>query len=320
MKAAYEITMVKENLNLSLALIRAVQNEKVTAEQIFRDGPEDLFVAFAVNKNGPDQAELTRRVANQARAAFALAVIQTQRSLDRVFSNPPLEEENPDLQAARCVMHLLYNAVSPNLFTPVWDCPPEYRRQFEVRPINLLVDADGLHGKGVSWDHVGGLLQFLSLLEYFSNRIKILPEIGNPAFTAPTVAAESVPVEAPEPEDVVTSGAPGEKIDGPVARFIAKRCDIGSHFRTTARELYAGFLEWCRETGRDDLSQRSFGMQLTATGLHRRRRGRGKHWWEGIRLSGSTRDMAGDVAGKVTAGSLELTNGHREGYQTESAR
>ena len=93
---AFEIRMVKENLDLAMALLQAVQEEKVTARQLFRDGPEDMFVAFAVDNNGPDQIEFTRRAANQARAAFALSVIQTQRSLDRVFVNKPLEEENPD--------------------------------------------------------------------------------------------------------------------------------------------------------------------------------------------------------------------------------
>ena len=71
------------------------------------------------------------------------------------------------------------------------------------------------------------------------------------------------------------------------------------------------FLDWCQERGQDDVSQRSFGMQLTAMGLDRRRRGRGKHWWEGIRLSGSTE--------KVESGNLELVNGHRKGYQPELA-
>jgi len=323
MKASYEIRLVKENLDLSVALMQAVQEEKITAKQIFRDGPEEIFVAFAVNKTGPDQIELARRVANQARAAFSLAVIQTQRSLDRVFTNAPIEEENPDLQAARCVMFLLYNAISPNLFTPVWDCPPQYRRKFEVRPINLLMDAGELHGKGLTWDHVGGLPQFLDLLEYFTNRIKILPEIDEPAFAAATVTAMNgpadapvaVPREAPEPEAVLANPMPAENIDGPVARFIVERCDLGSQNRTTAKELYAGFQEWCRETGQDDISQRSFGMQLTAIGLYRRRRGRGKHWWEGIRLSSSMDEVAGEVA----AGTLELMNGHREGYQPQLA-
>ncbi|MEE8465456.1 MAG: hypothetical protein V3S68_03200 [Dehalococcoidia bacterium] len=337
LRAVFEIRLVKENLDLSVALMQAVQDEKVTAKQIFRDGPEETFVAFAVNKDGPDQAELARRVANQARAAFVLSVIQTQRSLDRVFSRPPIEEENPDLQAARCVVYLLHKAVAPNLFSPVWDCPPPYRRWFEVRPINLMVDAAELHGKGLTWDHVGGLHQFLDLLEFLANRIKILPELDSPVVTAEdlpaaqtvaarTVAAPPEPIlpepvleaqapEEPELPEVPANLPPADSIDGPVARFIAERCDLGSHIRTTAKELYAGFLEWCRETGQEDVSQRSFGMQLTAIGLYRRRRGRGKHWWEGIRLKGSM----GETAGRVTGGNLELMNGHREGYQPELA-
>ena len=91
LRAVSEIRLVKENLDLSVALMQAVQDQKITAKQIFRDGPEEMLVAFAVNQTGPDQMELTRRVTNQARAAFALSVIQTQRSLDRVFANPPIQ-------------------------------------------------------------------------------------------------------------------------------------------------------------------------------------------------------------------------------------
>lgn len=319
MNAAYEIRLVKENLDLSVALLQAVQEDKVTAKQIFRDGPEEIFVAFAVTKHGPDQIELRRRVANQTRAAFVFSVIQTQRSLERVFSNAPIDEENPDLQAARCVLYLLSKAVSPNFFTPVWDCPPRYCHRFEVRPIDLLMDAAELHGKGLSWDHVGGLTQFLDLLQYLANQIEDLPEIEKPVVAAPIFAAIDEPVKSPvharveaqinaaveQPELILANPAPAKTIDGQVARFIAGRCELGDNVRTTAKELYTGFQEWCRETGQDDVSQRSFGMQLTAMGLDRRRRGRGRHWWEGIRLSESGANMV--------TGPVELTNGHYQG-------
>jgi len=39
MKPVFEIRMVKENLDLSMAMMQAVQEEKVTAKQLFRDGP-----------------------------------------------------------------------------------------------------------------------------------------------------------------------------------------------------------------------------------------------------------------------------------------
>ena len=72
----------------------------------------------------------------------------------------------------------------------------------------------------------------------------------------------------------------------PVDRFVAERCETGEGKRILAGDLYAGFLEWRRNAGQEPLSQRSFGMRLTALGLRRKRRGHGKHWWEGIRLAG----------------------------------
>ena len=315
---AFEIRMVKENLDLAMALLQAVQEEKVTAKQLFRDGPEDMFVAFAVDNNGPDQIELTRRAANQARAAFALSVIQTQRSLDRVFVSNPLEEENPDLQAARCVMFLLNNTVFPNLFSPVWNCPPEYRRKFEIRPINLMMDAGELHGKGLSWDHVGGLTQYLDLLVYFANWVEDLAE------AAPAPRKVSTPEATPMAEEqemiTIASPAPARMIDGPVARFVDVQCHVEGSNLVLAKELYTGFQEWCRDTGQDDVSQRSFGMQLTAMGFQRRRRGRGKHWWDGIKLVGSIHS-APSADSAIEENLLVATNGHhkdsREGYQIE---
>ncbi|MQF95229.1 MAG: hypothetical protein FI731_06095 [SAR202 cluster bacterium] len=308
-KPAFEIKMVKENLDLSLALLQAAQEEKVTAKQLFRDGPEDMFVAFAVD-TGPDQNELTRRVANQVRAAFALSVIQTQRSLDRIFTNAPIDEENPELQAARCVMFLLNNTVFPNLFAPVWDCPPEYRRKFEVRPCSILMDASELHGKGLSWDHIGGLKQYLDLLDYFAYWVEDLPEVDGPAITAPAAQRTAAPMEEEE-ETILATPPAADRIDGQVAQFVAQRCDLDRENKVLAKELYVGFQEWCKENGLDDLSQRSFGMQLTAMGLQRKRRGRGKHWWEGVCLAGVTASAA------VVEAASESLNSRYEGYQTE---
>ena len=311
MKPAFEIKMIKENLDLSMALWQAVQEEKVTAKQLFRDGPEDMFAAFSVDNDGPDQQELTRRAANQARAAFALSVIQTQRSLDRVFTGSPLDEENPDLQAARCVMFLLNQTISTNIFTPVWDCPPEYRRRFEVRPINLLMDASELPGKGLSWDHVGGMAQYLDLLVYFADWVEGLAEIDK---RSPTDLWENAPEDKLEPVLVLVNPEPAEKIDGPVVQFVADRCNVGDGSLVLAKDLYARFQEWCRETDHDDLSQRSFGMQLTAMGFQRRRRGRGKHWWDGIKLTAVSESVMEEA---LVGGTPVASNGHYEGYQTE---
>ena len=72
-----------------------------------------------------------------------------------------------------------------------------------------------------------------------------------------------------------------------VGQFVAERCETGEDSRMLAGELYAGFLGWCQDSGRQPVSQRAFGMRLTGLGLKRKRRGHGKHWWEGIRLASS---------------------------------
>ena len=67
--------------------------------------------------------------------------------------------------------------------------------------------------------------------------------------------------------------------------FIAERCKTGDGRRILAGELYAGFSDWCHDAGHQPASQRAFGMRLTGLGMRRKRRGHGKHWWEGICLA-----------------------------------
>ena len=71
---------------------------------------------------------------------------------------------------------------------------------------------------------------------------------------------------------------------GSVSRFVSEGCEMGDDCRILAGELYAGFQRWCLESGHQPISQRAFGIRLTALGLHRKRRGHGKHWWIGIRI------------------------------------
>ena len=77
-----------------------------------------------------------------------------------------------------------------------------------------------------------------------------------------------------------------------VGRFIAERCQTGDGQRMLAGELYAGFLGWCQEFGHRPVSQRAFGLRLTGLGLRRKRRGHGKHWWEGIQLAAPAQHAA----------------------------
>ena len=106
---------------------------------------------------------------------------------------------------------------------------------------------------------------------------------------------EPAPPAPPSPPPTVANGRgqangsatqttlPGSLIN----RFVVERCELGEDRRMLAGDLYAGFLGWCQDTGLDPVSQRFFGMRLTNLGLRRKRRGHGKHWWEGIRLAES---------------------------------
>ena len=100
----------------------------------------------------------------------------------------------------------------------------------------------------------------------------------------PPAAAPAVPppVPASEPSAIVPADLGGSPVD----RFITECCETGAGKRILAGELYAGFLQWRSDAGQEPISQRAFGMRLTALGLKRKRRGHGKHWWEGIRLAG----------------------------------
>ena len=105
------------------------------------------------------------------------------------------------------------------------------------------------------------------------------------------------PVMPPEPVEATASKSPRPAADSPaiiapdygvnpVDCFVTERCETGEGMRILAGELYAVFCEWRRNAGQEPISQRAFGMRLTTLGLMRKRRGHGKHWWEGIRLAG----------------------------------
>ena len=77
-----------------------------------------------------------------------------------------------------------------------------------------------------------------------------------------------------------------------IQRFVAEECETGDEQRMLAGELYAGFVEWCTDSGFEPVSQRAFGLRLTGLGHTRKRRGHGKHWWMGISLAETSLSQA----------------------------
>ena len=345
MRPGEEIRLVKENLAFGVAFWKAAAAGNVYTRTATRPGSG---VSLFSQQNGDSwdsgpqpPANLTRGAANQMRAAFALSALQARRSLAAAFPGEPIEEELPELRTALSVMHLIALAVRRSIIQPVWECPPPYRRLFHIRRLGFTLNATGLGGQPLSWDHFGGLDSYIDLLEYcaasadsagenvsgeghvvlpdrpsaldFDDIIGLPPsESGELAETPPVRPPADYTVGAPPPDRLPRMPAPAETAlpqspgeppvyyptssppaivapnfgDNPIDRFVTERCETGDGKRILAGELYAGFLEWRSSAGQEPISQRAFGMRLTALGLKRKRRGHGKHWWEGIRLAG----------------------------------
>ena len=279
--ASTNIKMVKENLALSIALWAAAQRGVITATSVpaktaFKALTND-FVEVDTPLELTDNRELVRCVSNQIRGAFAFSAIQTYRSLETTYKGTPLQEEDPDLKSARCSFYIFNKTMTRNLMTPVWICPPEYRDRYEVSPVPFTLDASALDGKEVYWNDFGGLQRYLSLLEFCCLRV-----------AEDSHEALEVPVHSNGASPSIAGASPNGKVSGleDVLSFVADRCQVGEDSRIIAKDLYQAYIDWCRHRGEQPLAQRSFGMQLTAQGFHRQRRGKGRHWWMGVGLLG----------------------------------
>lgn len=290
MEPALEIKMVRDNLALAVSLWTAANKGLITSAHLLSDPEVAANTATVHGVAGPivrhTREELLRRVNNQVRSSFVFSVIQAHLTLEQVYTTGPLDEADPDLRAARCAIHLLNSSLGQGLLTPVWVCPPEYQRRFEARPISFVLDATELDGKTVVWDHFGGLEKFLELLDYCSAWVRPWAGTRNgprPGFgpSLNTGPDRPTPIKG-DMGEFSPRVPPGPD---PVSGFVRNRCRVAPDAQCPARSLYEAYREWCWETGRQVMAQRSFGMGLTNMGFQRRRRGQGYHWWMGISLA-----------------------------------
>ena len=403
MRPADEIALVRENLAAAMDFQRAASRGRLSGASVWEadaDYPGKYGRPGVPNSALDRQTALERSAANQVRASFSLSALQAHRSLQAAFRSEPAPQlvpgqPPPQLLSARCALFLIWRAIARSMLQPVWECPPLYRRRFEVAPVRFALDATRLDGRMLRWDDFGGLDSYLHLLDFCIAHARQAP--GRPADAddaetaaappdlqeflaaqsyAPEVAWElsellanetpAAPPAAPEipaapetppvmqalreaggpvdllaegraqiypptpppapaierePADAATPGHPdtatpaatpgdqaimppptaaatpdadaaaaprpprGKRAGDQIDRFIADRCDTGPNCRSLAGELYAGYVEWCRQAARTPASQRSFGLRLSGLGHQRRRRGRGRHWWEGLALA-----------------------------------
>ncbi|MDA0735144.1 MAG: primase-like DNA-binding domain-containing protein [Chloroflexi bacterium] len=293
MESAVQIRLVRENLALAIALWAAAQKGVITAgflpNQSEAETADGDLVRVSVPFEVRDNQELVRCVNNQIRGAFAFSAVQTNRALESVYGNSPIQGEPSELQSARCILYLLSKTFNDDLMDPVWNCPTEYRQRFEVPSISFTLDASALAGKKVYWVDFGGLSKYLDLLEF----------CGNEAAESKGIIEKPAPKGELAEEDLASEG-PADQIRLPgndgisdavqldsISSFVEARCLVDAREMIIAKDLYEAYAGWCDREGYELMAQRSFGMRLTAMGFERRRRGKGKHWWMGIDLTES---------------------------------
>lgn len=298
MESAVQIKLVRENLALTISLWAAAQKGVITAGFLPNQSDVETANGEMVRVSVPfevrDNQELVRCVNNQIRGAFAFSAVQTNRALESVYGNSPIQDEPSDLRSARCILYLLSKTFNDDLMDPVWNCPTEYRQTFEVPSISFTLDASDIAGKKVYWVDFGGLTKYLDLLEFCGNQAadntgfvpKSVPEeepVKEESTKAELAPKEpAVQVSLPENEAI----ADAVQLDS-ISSFVEARCLVNAEEMIIAKDLYDAYVSWCQRESYELMAQRSFGMRLTALGFERRRRGKGKHWWMGINLTES---------------------------------
>ncbi len=282
--------------------------------------PDGQPVDASVPLEMSDQRGLLRCAGNQVRAAFALCALQTQRELDGVSAEEPLQETDPSMKAVRAVCFVIGHSLDRELLNPTWVVPTEYRQRFECPAMDLTLDASTWNGREMRWEHLGGLPVYLDLVLFASYCVDgmavadaasiakgdytslrkvdpagshaadpIVPGYGSgsgrlrstgPAASGPDPGSGWIAPDEP-PEPAITVASQASEC-GPIDDFVADVCSTGAEAMSLAGDLYTSYARWCLDQGYLAHSQRKFGLELRARGYQRKRRGKGKHWWLGV--------------------------------------
>ncbi len=312
--AARQINLVRENLAVAIALRRSAGMGLLNVSFVAHfggqetEGSPDAPAALHVQDNG----DLCRCANNQIRAAFGYSVLIAHRILERTFGTVGGSSARNDRNDACCVLRLLAGTLEADPMAPAWICPVSDRRRFAVEAAGFGLDARSLHGREVLWSDFGGLQKYLDLLAFCAEAVEEAGEDGEPSGYSGGVLEddggfiEEDPVGEPDAgnrEHAAEMAAKGSgrengskaKVAAPprtaadpdtglVSAFMEETCVVGDEEMVLAGDLFNAYVEWCGEQGAEPVGQRRFGMYLTAAGLERKRRGRGKHWWMGLGL------------------------------------
>ena len=316
--------LARENLSVAMAFYAAAHRGLITPAfvpantEILTGGGQTVDASVPLEMS--DQRGLLRCAGNQVRAAFALCALQTQRELDGVSADEPLEEPEPSLRALRAVCFVIAHTLQRELLNPTWVVPVEYRQNFPCPALGLTFDASNWNGREVRWGHLGGLTAYLDLALFASYcmdgmpvtdaariatgdytaleawisegsdiAVPVIPGYGSgsgrrhrpgPAASGPAPGSGWVAPDEPPEPEITVASSANEC--GPIDDFVAGVCATGAEEMSLAGDLYTSYARWCLEQGYLAHSQRKFGLELRARGYERKRRGKGKHWWLGV--------------------------------------
>ena len=322
------IRLARENLCVAMAFYAAAHRGLIRAAFVPASTEVHLTEGQVVDASVPlemsDQQGLIRCAGNQVRAAFAVCALQTQRELDGVSAEEPLEEPDPNVRAARAVCFVIGHSLERELLNPTWVVPVEYRQDFDCPALGLTFDVSGWNGREIRWGHLGGLTTYLDLILFASYCVDGIPvpdaaSIAKGDYTAladmapagshvevgegPAIAGygsgsgrlrrPGPAASGPEPGSgwIAPDGFPQPAVTvasqasecGPIDDFVTDACSTDAEAMSLASDLYTSYASWCLEQGYLAHSQRKFGLELRARGYLRKRRGKGKHWWLGVR-------------------------------------
>src|SRR6185437_6497280 len=92
------------------------------------------------------------------------------------------------------------------------------------------------------------------------------------------------------PEKVLTATKTYRTDMDMVAQFIEDACVTRRGEKVSAKDLYVGYVEWCRDNGNEPVSQTALGHRLKARGF-RQVRDRSTRSWIGLRLRNAADDV-----------------------------
>ena len=262
-----------------------------------------------------DNTNLIRKLNNLVRSSFAFSATTTYKILSVLFPEIPLQETDPYKRNILCTIKLIHDALDGDMITPTWNCPTEYQQIFDIDTIDFTLDATNLNGKSMTWDDLGGLGKYLNLitcceeLAYSCNEQNGLNIDGSLQQNNPlhiythefdTITDGLAPHPSSQQQTHILNLEKNTR-DTPIfasldpkqfpsvnpesaVTFVSTQMVTNPDNMVLAKELYSSYITWCELECIKPLTQRSFGMQLTNMGFSRKRRGKGHHWWTGLKL------------------------------------